>query len=332
MTKDLVKRALIGSGVLRLGSKLAAKGVALIMYHSVLDDPRCAEKTLGGISHSTAVFRGQMELITRHFKAVTIEQVLSFLKGETELPKRSVVITFDDGYADNYHLARPILSNLGIPAVFYITVNCVERHTLPWLARLRFAFLTSDKQVWTDPHGGTWQMRSNGERVRAFDLACEYMAKLSGAPQDELLAAICGGLEAEAPNIPNTVMMTWDEVRGLAKQGYTVGSHTMNHPNMAWVKEEDARVEFCESKRLLERELNSGITHFSYPCPVLQPHWKGRTVDLSREAGYNTAVTTNGGIVRKNDDPLSLRRVRPTKTVEGLRWNLECIFAGRPRQ
>ena len=49
----------------------------------------------------------------------------------------------------------------------------------------------------------------------------------------------------------------------------------------------------------------------------------------SREAGYETAVTTNGGLVRKDDDPLELRRIRPTKTVQGLWWNLECGFAGR---
>jgi hypothetical protein len=52
-------------------------------------------------------------------------------------------------------------------------------------------------------------------------------------------------------------------------------------------------------------------------------------VQLSGELGYLTGVTTNGGLVRRGDNALSLRRIRPTKTVDGLRWNLECVFAGK---
>jgi peptidoglycan/xylan/chitin deacetylase (PgdA/CDA1 family) len=331
MTKELVKRALVGSGILRLGSILAGRGAALIMYHSVLDDPGSVETTLGGIAHSAAVFRGQMEVLARHFNVVNMDQVLSFVKGEAELPNRSVVVTFDDGYADNYHVASPILSNVGIPAIFYVTVGCIDQSTLPWPARLRFAFLTSAKHEWTSPGGRVWPIHSSEARVKAFDHASEYIARLSGAAQNELLATIYGDLETEVANTLDGLMMTWDEVRGLTSNGHTIGSHTVTHPNMAWVKEEDARAEFLESKQRLEIELERPVIHFSYPCPVLQPHWKDKTVELSREAGYKTAVTTNGGMVRRNDEPLCLRRIRPTKTIEGLRWNLECTFAGRPR-
>jgi peptidoglycan/xylan/chitin deacetylase (PgdA/CDA1 family) len=123
-------------------------------------------------------------------------------------------------------------------------------------------------------------------------------------------------------------MLDWEEVRSLDRNGHTIGSHTMTHPSMAQLRPIDAEMEFAESKRRLELELRKPVVHFSYPCPASEPHWADHTVDLSREMGYLTAVTTAGGMVRKRDDAMRLRRIRPTKTIDGLRWNLERTFAG----
>jgi len=103
----------------------------------------------------------------------------------------------------------------------------------------------------------------------------------------------------------------------------------MSHPNMAFVEEDEGLGEFTESKQLLTARLNTVIRHFAYPAPALSPNWNEQTVTLCRKAGYESAVTTNNGLVHSGDNPLHLKRIRPTKTVEGLRWNLEKAFAGR---
>jgi len=324
--KTTIQRSLVRAGVLRLASKFFESGVAMIMYHSVMNDPSLAQTTLGGIVHSTNIFRGQIDVIARYFHPVSLNDVLSFLRGEKLLPPRAVVVTFDDGYADNYQVASDILSRAGVPGVFYVTVDCIDRQRLPWPSLLRHAFLTSKNRNWTDPGGTVWALASTAQRIQAFDRASEYCAKLSGNSQDQFVEAIGQQLEAKSPPFLPRLMMTWDEVRGLTRNGHIVGSHTMTHPNMAYLSENDARTELLEPKRRLEEELAIPITHFSYPCPALQPHWTDHTVIASRQIGYHTAVTTNGGIVRRQDDPLRLRRIRPTKTIEGLRWNLECAF------
>jgi peptidoglycan/xylan/chitin deacetylase (PgdA/CDA1 family) len=124
-------------------------------------------------------------------------------------------------------------------------------------------------------------------------------------------------------------MMDYNQVRSLVQHGHIVGSHTMSHPNMAYITEDEAKIELSESKQRLERQLNAAVRHFSYPCPAMTPHWSEQTVAETRSAGYVSAVTTNGGVTQSGDNPLSLKRIRPTKTAEGLRWNLECAFAGR---
>jgi len=326
MLKQTLKRALIGSRTLRFASRFAGSGVAMIMYHSVQDDPQSQFDVLGGIIHSTEVFRGQMEVLARDFNPVTLEDVLHFVKGK-ELPRRSVVVTFDDGYVDNHDVARGVLDRLGIPAVFYVTVDCVDRQTLPWPGQLRHMFLNAGAPSWNDPTGNGWPLQAREKRLQAYAEAAKLCAKLSGDAQRGFLDSIQGELQAPAIS-PQQPMMSWEQVRSLDRNGYTIGSHTMTHPSMAQICPKDAELEFTESKRRLEQELRKTVVHFSYPCPSVWPHWADRTVDMSREAGYLTAVTTAGGMVRMHDNPLTLTRIRPTKTVAGLRWNLERTFCG----
>ncbi len=329
MAKAWIKQSLIRTGALRFASRLTGPGAAIVMYHSVMDDPMSAQTTLGGIIHSTEIFRRQMEIVARHFHAVSLEDVLLFLNGEKPLPPRAVVITFDDGYADNYQAAKNVLHPLGIPGVFYVVVDCIDRQRLPWPSLLRYAFLSSQKNRWTEANGTAWILSSTAQRLAAFERASEYCCKLAGAPQDQFVETIQQELGTAPPRMTQRPMMTWDEARALVRDGHIVGSHTMTHPNMAYIAEADVRTELLNAKTRLEQELAAPTVHFSYPCPALQPHWAERTVQASREIGYKTAVTTDGGVVRRHHDPLSLRRIRPTKTVEGLRWNLECAFLGR---
>ena len=257
--RDLAKRAILASGALRLVSPDAS--AAILMYHSVKADPSAHTDLLGGIVHSETEFRAQMQVLSREFRAVSLGKLVDILKTGEEIPERSVVVTFDDGYTDNRDVAMPILNELGIPATF-----------------------------------------------------------------------VCGveeGLQVAVPGDAGSLMMNYDQIRGLVQNGHIVGSHTLTHPNMAHITEDEAKVELAESKRRLEQQLSTAVTHFSYPCPAMTTHWSEQTVAQTRSVGYRSAVTTNGGVTQAGDNPLSLKRIRPTKTAEGLRWNLECAFAGR---
>ena len=326
--RNLAKKTVLRSGLLRMVGTLRGRGAVILMYHSVMEDPRCQETLLGGIVHSRDVFRGQMELLGRQYHPASLDQVKSFVQGKGELPERAVVVSFDDGYADNHEIAASVLNEVGVPAIFYVTVNCVEQRTLPWPARLRFVFRTTKKAIWLDSWGKAWPLSSADERERAFLFSCDECCKLAGTAQEKYVAGVEGKLDMQAP-VESGLIMSYDQVRSLVAQGHIVGSHTMTHPNLAHVTLEDARRELTESKHRLEQQLNATVSHFSYPCPALSPHWTEQTVAASRDAGYETAVTTDGGLVRKGDNPLRLKRIRPTRTVEGLEWNLECAFAGR---
>src|SRR5439155_23080733 len=138
--------------------------------------PRVHRDTLGPIIHSSQLFRQQMEVLAREYNPVSLDNVLLFVQGKKKMPRKPVVLTFDDGYADNAEFAAPILNEFGIPGVFYVTVDCVDKATPPWVARLRYAFHTTRKSSWARLNGKPWSLASGDERERAFDAASEHCA------------------------------------------------------------------------------------------------------------------------------------------------------------
>lgn len=327
--KDLAKRTLVSSGLLRLVASMRGPSAAILMYHSVLPDPSQLVDTYGEIAHSELIFRAQMELLAREFRPISLDEAIQHIRSGNSLPRRSVVITFDDGYADNYEVAMPVLNQAGVPATFYVTVDCVENKRLPWPSHLRFAFRNTRLSAWSDSQGKNWPLNLPEEREAAFLSSCDACCQLSGAVQEDFVVRVERELDAKIPRQQNSPMLTYEQMRALQRDGHIVGSHTMTHPNMAYIQADDAVRELTESKRRLELNLEVPIRHFSYPCPALSPHWSTKTAEQTQVAGYETAVTTDNGLTCNGDNPFCLKRLRPTKTAEGLLWNLESAFAGR---
>jgi len=327
VSKRWLKRALMTAGAARLAGRFAPPSAVILAYHSVRDHPETCADTIGVNNiHSTAVFTRQMELVARAFHPVTLEDILLFLTGEGELPPRAVAVTFDDGYADNCEIAAPVLERFGIRGAFYVTVDAIGNGSLPWFIRLRHAFWTPRQKQWREPGNGRVFTLSDSDGQRAaFLAACDQCARLVGDAQAQLVRSIEDELKA-APPAAGGIMMNWDQVRRLHAAGHVVGSHTLSHPNMAYVTEEEARHEFVESKRRLETQLGTAVRHFSYPHPALNPNYTQRTAAMSREAGFASGVTTVSAPVRRGQDAWLLPRIYTLNHPIDFRWHLERSF------
>jgi peptidoglycan/xylan/chitin deacetylase (PgdA/CDA1 family) len=329
--KRWIKRGLVSSRVLSLARRLKGARTVILRYHSVQVTPDAYEHSIGkGIVHSAAAFTEQMEWLARTYQPVTLEDVAASLAGRRAVPNRGVLITFDDGYADNFEVALPVLDRLGIKAAFYITVGCIEPHKMPWFCRLRYAFAVTAREAWQDPStGSVWRLTSTEERRRAFLNASEQCARQSGRAQDDLLGRMEGGLGVDTLAPAERLMMDWEQIRALHRQGHVVGSHTLTHPNLAEVGRTDLVRELCDSRKQLEEQLGSPVRHFSYPSPIIQPHWNQGTVECCREHGYETAVTCTPGPVLVEDSPLCLKRIPAPDKLDDFQWTVQCAFLGR---
>jgi peptidoglycan/xylan/chitin deacetylase (PgdA/CDA1 family) len=326
-TKRMLKKALLRTGTLRLAQRLAAPSAVILMYHSIVEDPERTRNTIG-VSQSGQDFEAHIRTLTERFAPVTLEQVTEFVNAGRPLPPGAVAVTFDDGFADNYECALPIMKRYGVSAAFYIMVNAVETGTSPWYCRLNFAFKTTTKPKWTDPEQGqTYKIETGRERKAALGRAWEIGASKVGGWQNEFVMLVERSLEVEPPGA--RVMMTWDQVRALRRAGHLIGAHTLSHPNLAHVTREEARAEIEGSKNRIEEEIGEPVEHFSYPHPALNPQWSPQTLQITRETGFKSAVLTTCGPVRKGDEPLALKRIYAANDLDQFVWNLDCTFLGR---
>jgi peptidoglycan/xylan/chitin deacetylase (PgdA/CDA1 family) len=332
--KEFVKRAFVKSQALLLAGRLLPAGAVILMYHSVQDRPEQFSNSIGaGIIHATSIFEKQMEIIARQFHPVTLDEILLFLKGEHDLPRRAVAVTFDDGFADNFEIAAPILERYGIRASFYVTAALIGTVQSPWYCRLRYTFYTSQVRQWRQPFTGkVYPLDSREGRQNGLSSAFDCCAPLAGSEQERMIDQIESDLQAKLASYRNDFrfMMNWDELRSLTRNGHMVGSHSLTHPNLAHVRsQESVERELSDSKRQIERAVGSPVVHFSYPHPALSPQWSERTEAAARRVGYRSAVTTISGSVRAGANPLHLERVGPGRSQNELLWRLGCAFLGR---
>jgi peptidoglycan/xylan/chitin deacetylase (PgdA/CDA1 family) len=154
------------------------------------------------------------------------------------VPTNSVVLTFDDGFADFHEAALPILMRHGLTATLYMVAGHI---------------------------GGT-----------------------SGWLEDE-----------ESRSLP---MLTWSQLREIAKTGIEIGAHTMSHPPLDTVRPSRARIEIVQSKRPLEDGLGSAVESFAYPYGYLS----NAVRDLVVAAGYASACAVRYATSSPRDDPFAL--------------------------
>ena len=330
-SKRWLKKALVRSSILPVASRFFAPAAAILAYHSVVEEPAKTDYILGS-SRARVHFERHIETLARKFSPVTLGDVAEFARSVRKLPPRAVAVTFDDGFADNYEVALPILNRYGVPATFYIMVDAVENGTLPWYCRIRFAFNTTRKSEWTYAETGrTYTLGSQAERQAAMPVAWDRGAALAGAEQRAFVDSVERDLEIDPAHAraDHGMMMDWDQVRALKKAGHTIGGHTLSHPNVAQVSVEAARAEIAGCKRRLEEKLGDPVEHFSYPHPALNPHWSAETLAITREAGFKSAVLTTYGAVRAGDDPLGMKRMYTPLDLDQLTLNLQTAFLKR---
>ncbi len=101
--------------------------------------------------------------------------------------------------------------------------------------------------------------------------------------------------------------MSWDEVVGLARQGFDIGAHTVTHPSLAHISADEALREVCECKSVLESRLGQEVQHFAYPFGGRE-NISDEGITLIQDANFKSSSSCHGGTVDMNDDPFSLRR------------------------
>jgi peptidoglycan/xylan/chitin deacetylase (PgdA/CDA1 family) len=280
------------------------QGFPILTFHRVNDEN---DPFLPAVP--TAVFAARIAHIARHYRVMTVEDLVERVRQGT-VPRNALALTFDDGYRDNLSHAAPILAKHGLPATIFLAAGYIGTPDVPWFDHVALAFKLSRRREVTLPGSQPQRLETEGDRLAGLDRAISWLKTLSDEKRRRAVEHLVADLNPRGPDRPKRFMLTWGEVDALRGLGFAVGAHTMTHPILSRVTLEHAREEIQGSKDAIERALGVTVRAFAYPNGGPEDY-SPTTVRLVQECGFRCAVTTRRGLNGPATPPFELRRGGP---------------------
>jgi len=304
--------------------------LSILTYHHIADEDPSYPYDPGVADATPAQFRRQMELLARHGTPIGIDELIRAFEG-TPLPKNPVMVTFDDGYRSCHDVALPILRAVGMRATFFVPTSFVADRRLYWWERIAIALsqARTPNAVLRYPR----PLEIDARAPRAQHVLADLIKDTPSLDVDRFLDELNRALgvdwnrELEATHADN-IVMTWDQVRALARAGMDVESHTRRHRVLQTLDDEALRDELAGSRADLEAQLGRPVRAVAYPVGR-RIAYQQRIRDAIAAAGYRIGLSNASGATRIwpgrlrgvwPADPFDVRRVSTDRVMSDAMW------------
>lgn len=312
MLRDAIKKLfLVAAYQAWRASRGYSSTLTVLTYHRV----SATEEKDDPLKISASSFERQIRHVRENYSVVSADDLAASIRNRKPLPKNACLITFDDGWRDNFELAFPILKRYKIPALIFLSTDYIGSGKVFWQVRLRDLLLRYAKSE-----------QSAGEIISAWPTPLVDAVKgFHQLPERELssevnrLIEIFKGysLDVIQEVLPEHegsraeayaqlgAMLSWEQVREMAASGISFGSHCKTHSILTHLNEAQLDDELVDSKHLLETALRRPIDFIAYP----NGDYDRRVLRFAGKAGYLAAFTCRSGVNEVLDAPLELKRI-----------------------
>ncbi len=299
---QVAAQAITGLFSLREMGRRSGRVLRILSYHRVLSEP----DLLSPGTPCKEEFRRQMEVLRNHYTPLPFSEAIR-LCSEGLLPARAVTVTFDDGYADNYLNALPVLEELEIPAIVFVASGFLDGG-LMWNDAVIEVVRRCDGVLDLSESGlGVFPLYDSASRLRAIDSILSNLKYWRFSER----ASFIEDLMSEFQGLPSDLMLTTEQLRSLQNSGIEIGAHTRSHPILARLPSSQANSEIAGGKADLESILGEDVKFFAYPNGKPSTDYNQSHVDFLKECGFQASVTTTRGVADSNSDPFQLPRFTP---------------------
>jgi len=305
----LAKKIAYRAGALAMQHRwLNRDTLTIVMFHRILR-PNSPEWSEADPTYrvSDTVFADCLAFFKKHYHPVRIEQVASALAGESRLPDHALLVTFDDGWADNLEIGLPLLRDTEMPAAVFVVAEAIEEQADgPWwqetvFTALRNGQLSGNRLATLFSRCGWDAPRDMPEIEAVFVFICRLQA-LSSAERGAILAQL-----ELPPRQRSRQMMTSKQVREMASAGIAIGTHGFTHVPLTLVEQPQAELE--NAMRYLQSLFGA-----DYPSArtLSFPHgrYNSAIVEMARNSGYRVQCSSDTNLNR-------MRAGRPVSDLLG---------------
>jgi len=263
-------------------------------------------------------FAALLTFLSRWFNVLPLSEALARL-ADRSLPPAAASLTFDDGYADNFTVALPLLKRYAMPATVFVASGYLNGGRM-WNDTIIEAIRTCPESELDLRDDGLppFALGTAEAKRQAIDALLGELKYRPAAEREALAGRVARRARAQ---LPNDLMLTSDQARELRRGGVEIGAHTVRHPILARTPEAEAEREIRDSKRELENLLGAEVPLFAYPNGQPGKDYGEAHVGMVRRAGFRGAFSTARGVATESSNPLELPRFTP--------WGRSPMFALR---
>ncbi|UTA47364.1 polysaccharide deacetylase family protein [Simiduia sp. 21SJ11W-1] len=258
ISKDTLFSAAEALGGFRALRYLTRKREKVLMYHRIIDHPQIPAIT-------PKEFEQQIRYLKRHFNIKPVDQLIQArVQGTSD--DNAIAITFDDGHADFYQNAWPILKKYQVPASLYVTTGFIDNQCWLWPDLLRHILWTT-----ANPgllfNGNQHLSLQNPHRQSTWNTIASHCLSLASDERIAFINNLAHTLNVPTDSPPSTLYkaVTWDNLREMHAAGLEIGSHTVSHRILSTLNSHELTMELRASKQRIEEQMESKINGICYP-------------------------------------------------------------------
>ena len=318
---------------LRVLPALRTPPLLVLAYHRVMPIPEPEEAhpfDIELVSATPAEFAWQVDHIATHCSPVSMAQVVDWVLHGAALPPRPVLVTFDDGFDDNYHYAFPILRDRGVPGTIFVATDLTGREGSVWYEQVAYALVNGPitlplpgklaAQVASGAHPG-WGGGAPCARRQLLAAVLDELKNETVEANRAYVAMLNAAYPVRAEHAALSRMLDWQQVAEMANGGIDFGSHGASHALLSRLPPAELVDELVRSRAALESATGQAVRTIAYPVGSRRA-FDERVLDAVSACGYVAGFSYLPGIAGASaDTPLALPRLH----VE--RYTTRAMFA-----
>lgn len=284
----------------------------VLNYHRITNVPDYNDP----LKVSKNIFEKQIYFLKENYNIITGDELLDIIRNKKPIPNKACLLTFDDGWRDNYTNAYPILKKYDVPAIIFISTDYVGTNNIFWHEQLQellnsipvdLDIITIDKVLADWPN----KIRSTvceiikqpkSKRQLIINELITMLKPFNPKKINNLIIKLSKQYKQELIDEP--LVLSWDEIHEMSKNNIYFGSHTKSHAILTQIEEDKLNQELNESKRILEKWVEKPIYYFSYP----NGNYNEKIANSVKDAGYIAAFAMVSGKIFSNNNLYEIER------------------------
>ncbi|MBD3178612.1 MAG: polysaccharide deacetylase family protein [Candidatus Latescibacteria bacterium] len=297
---------------------LRGRYLTVLCYHRILDTGEDFPFDSDLVSASTDQFRSQLRYISRNYNVINFKSLLDHLREKDgRFPPKPLIITFDDGYIDNYTVAYPILREFNLTATMFVTAGFMGEKRIFWWDRIAYIIKKTDKNSIEikSPVEISVDISRFGDRQDCARKLIKRVKEITDSEKEEVIEKLSDQLGVTPPEGDTGYTMSWEQLREMNSEGIEIGAHSVNHPIFSNVDGERLRREVGESRKIIENNIENRVITFGSPGRGIMERGERERFTRTlrneiKDSGYHFSTLYRWGLVYENSlDRFGIERI-----------------------